>query len=1042
MSVDNEKEKKMRIQLRGMTCASCALKIENKLNQLPGVKKANVNFSLENAYIEYDPNTIGYNNFNAAIEDIGYKSNLSRIELEITPLGTSEDAETIQKFLSRQTGIYDVYVNFSAKVANIEFNPEEIEPKQIFQHIKRLGYDAKERVSALDIEQQERAKEVKRQRFKFFFALILTIPIALLNILLHFHVFSSFSSLQLLILKTVLFGMTVPVILYSGNQFFIGAYRALRNKSANMDVLVALSVAVSFTYSTLTTFTPLQGAVFYEAAAMILTFILLGKYLEAIAKGRTSEAIKKLMGLQATDATVIREGHEVLIPIDEVQIGDVVLSKPGEKIPVDGKIIEGKTSIDESMLTGESRLAKKSVGDPVIGATINKTGLIKFETTKVGKDTVLSQIIKLVQDAQSEKAPIQRLADRVAGIFVPIVILVALVTFMLWLTIGNIPLESALLAMTSVIVIACPCAMGLAIPTAIMVGTGKGAESGILIKGGESLETVYKLNAIVFDKTGTLTKGKPEVTDIVTNNLDEAEILHLAASAEKGSDHPIADAIISSANKRGISLSDPKDFEEIPGNGIKTTIDSHLISLGNSKLMTSQGISTTKFDDQIDSLQQAGKTIIYFAKNNRLEALLGIADALKPNARSAIGALKDKGLEVIMLTGDNTKTAKAIASQLGIDQVLSEVLPQDKANEIKKLQTEQRKVVAMVGDGINDAPALAQADVGIAIGSGTDVAIEAGDIVLMRNDLRDVVAAINLSKKTVFKMKTNLFWAFIYNISGIPLAAGVLFLIAGFFLPPGLAAAFMAMSSVSVVSNSLLLKRYNPKTKDQIEEDARLLGEIREYEDPVCHMKGPFTIESEYKGKKYYFCNPNCKIEFDRNPIKYITKDGAIRPEPLTDEYISDEIEVDLDEIGEEIQHTSGPQLRCPVCGAQQDVPTHCGKPMHLEEVDGSPMLVCWMGPDCGKQEIPMHHDRPMEYIEDIQVHNKQTQEEVTRTTEKKPKLKCSKCGTTQDVPMHCGKPMHIEEVDGKSMLVCWMGLGCGKQEIPTHHDAPMQLIE
>ncbi|MHA1276177.1 MAG: heavy metal translocating P-type ATPase [Candidatus Helarchaeota archaeon] len=972
MTANNEEEKKMRIQLRGMTCASCALKIENKLNQLPGVKKANVNFNLENAYIEYDPKAIGYENFSAAIEDIGYRSNLSRIELAIDLLNSPEEAETIQHFLARQPGIYDVYVNFSAKVANIEFNPEEIEPKQVIQHIKRLGYGATERVSALDTEQLERENEIKRQKSKFFFALVLTIPIAILNILLHFQVFSSFSSQQLFVLKTLLFIMTVPVIFYSGNQFFIGAYRALRNKSANMDVLVALSVAVSFIYSTLTTFTPLQGAVFFEAATMILTFILLGKYLEALAKGRTSEAIKKLMGLQATDAIVIRDGHEVLIPITEVQIGDIVLSKPGEKIPVDGRIIEGKTSIDESMLTGESRLVKKTIGDPVIGATINKTGLIKFETTKIGKDTVLSQIIKLVQDAQSEKAPIQRLADRVAGVFVPIVITIALLTFIFWITIGKIPLESALLAMTSVIVIACPCAMGLAIPTAIMVGTGKGAESGILIKGGESLETVYKLDAVIFDKTGTLTKGKPEVTDILTNTLSEAEILHLAASAEKGSDHPIADAIISSANKRGISLSEPKEFEEIPGNGIKTKIDSNQILLGNSKLMRSHDISITKFENQITAHQKAGKTIIYFAKDNILEAILGISDAIKPNAKSAIESLQKKGLEVIMLTGDNAKTAKAIASQLGIDHVLSDVLPQDKANEIKKLQTERQKVVAMVGDGINDAPALAQADVGIAIGSGTDIAIEAGDIVLMRNDLRDVVAAINLSKKTVFKMKTNLFWAFIYNILGIPLAAGVLYLIAGFFIPPGLAAAFMAMSSVSVVTNSLLLKRYNPKTKDQMEEDARLLGEIQEIE----------------------------------------------------------------------AQSLSGPKLRCSVCGEEQDVPEHCGKPMHLEEVDGKLMLSCWMGPACGKQDIPMHHDKPMEYIEDIQLHYKQNTKEVREMTEKKPKLKCSKCDTTQDVPMHCGKPMHVENVDGKPMLVCWMGPGCGKQEIPIHHGLPMELIE
>jgi len=961
MSQEEISEKKMRLQLRGMTCATCALKIENQLNKLPGVRKATVNFGLENAYIEYDPQLTGFEKFNAAIEDIGYKSNLSRVELQVPSLKSSEDAQIIQNLLAGRQGIYKVYINPIAQIVDVEFNPEEIETKQLMNQIKQMGFEAIERISSIDSEQKAREAEIRTQKLKFIFALCLTIPIFLLNMVFMNQEFA---------IRLLLFFLTLAVIIYSGYQFFIGSYRALRNKTANMDVLIAMSVSISFIYSAFTTFNLIPGEIFYDAAAMILTFILLGKYLEAIAKGRTSEAIKKLMGLQAKTATILRDGIEVQIPIDEVQIGDIVITKPGEKIPVDGVIIEGKTGIDESMITGESQLVKKGVGDSVIGATINKTGLIQFETRKIGKDTVLSQIIKLVQDAQSQKAPIQRLADRVAGVFVPIVLLIALVTLIFWLTVGAKPPETALLAMTSVIVIACPCAMGLAIPTAIMVGTGKGAESGLLIKGGEALETASKLNTIVFDKTGTLTKGKPEVIDIISETLDSDEVLQLAASAEKGSDHPLADAIISSANKKGIILTSPKDFEEIPGKGILAKIDDDLIHVGNQKLMEDEEITFDKYQAQATELQQAGKTIIYLAKNKEIESVLGVADAIKPNSSSAIKTLQKRGLEVVMLTGDNAKTANAIASQLGITKVLSEILPQDKANEIKKLQIEGHKIVAMVGDGINDAPALAQADVGIAIGSGTDVAIETGGIVLMRNDLRDVVAAINLSKKTVFKMKTNLFWAFIYNISGIPLAAGILFLLTGFFIPPGLAAAFMAMSSVSVVSNALLLKRYNPKMKEQIEEDARLMGQIEI--DPVCHMEviPAKSLDSEYKGKTYFFCNPACKADFERAPLRYITEEGEIRPKPLPEESLSQELlpeEVEkMDEKkSQKPKAMSGkkPILKCATCGATQEVPMHCGQAMHPEKVGKKQMLVCWMGPSCGKQDIPTHHGKPMEYV-------------------------------------------------------------------------------
>jgi len=593
----------------------------------------------------------------------------------------------------------------------------------------------------------------------------------------------------------------------------------LKHRTSDMNTLIAVGTSAAFIYSTVVTFFPgvfktfgLNLGVYYDTAAMIITLILLGKMLEAIAKGHTSEAIKRLMGLRAKTARIVREGVELDIPVEEVRQGDWVVVRPGEKIPVDGIVREGLSAVDESMLTGESIPVEKHSGDRVMGATINKTGSFKFEATKVGKETVLAQIIKLVEEAQGSKAPIQRLADRVATIFVPTVILIALATFVIWLIFGPSPAFTfALLNFVAVLIIACPCAMGLATPTAIMVGTGRGAENGILIKNGESLETVHRVTTIVFDKTGTLTQGKPEVTDVAANGgFREEQVLSWAASVEKGSEHPLGEAIVHAAKEKGMQLSRVEAFEAIPGQGVKARIDGQHLLLGNLRLMEDNGVQADGLWHRAEKLAGQGKTPMIVALDGRAAGVVAVADTLKPNTREAVEALHRMGLEVIMITGDNERTAKAVASQIGIDRVLAEVLPWDKSQQVKKLQ-EEGKVVAMVGDGINDAPALAQADVGIAIGTGTDVAMESSDITLITGDLRAVIAAIQLSKRTIRTIKQNLFWAFIYNILGIPIAAGILYPFWGILLNPMIASAAMAMSSVSVVSNSLRLKRFHPK---------------------------------------------------------------------------------------------------------------------------------------------------------------------------------------------------------------------------------------
>ncbi len=712
----------------------------------------------------------------------------------------------IEKRLNKTDGITKAMVNLATERASVEYNASVVKVSDIIKIIQGLGYEAEkaEEVNQ-DKEKEQREKEIRTLKLTLIVSAVLSAPLVLAMVFAIIHLDSPWLSF----LHNPYFQLVIatPVQFIIGFRFYKHAFYALRSKSANMDVLISMGTSAAYFFSLYNVFFEevqkgMMKNLYFEAAAVIITLILLGKYLEAVAKGKTSEAIKKLMGLQAKTARVIRNGIEEDIPIEDVLLGDVIIVRPGEKIPVDGKILEGNSSIDESMLTGESLPVEKKTGDYVIGATINKFGTFRFEATKIGKDTALSQIIKMVEDAQGSKAPIQKIADQVSGIFVPVVVGIALVTFLIWyFTTGDI--TRAIVSAVAVLVIACPCALGLATPTAIMVGTGKGAENGILIKGGEHLEMAYKLNTVVLDKTGTITKGQPEVTDIVVlGNYDKNEILRLASMTEKSSEHPLGVAIYEYGKKELGIVSDPSKFEAIPGRGVMSVIDNKVIYMGTRKLMAEQKIDLGNIEVDIAKLEDEGKTAMLMAIDNQLEALVAVADTLKESSKEAIEELQKIGIDVYMITGDNKRTANAIAKQVGITNVLAEVLPENKAEEVEKLKA-KGKIVAMVGDGINDAPALATADIGMAIGTGTDVAIEAADITLMRGDLKTIPAAIRLSRKTMNKIKQNLFWAFFYNIIGIPFAALGL-------LNPMIAGGAMAFSSVSVVTNSLSLKGYDP----------------------------------------------------------------------------------------------------------------------------------------------------------------------------------------------------------------------------------------
>ncbi|WP_250229169.1 heavy metal translocating P-type ATPase [Anaeropeptidivorans aminofermentans] len=804
-------EKKENIKITGMSCAVCAGKIEKKLSQMDGVKSAGVNLATEEAFIVYDGEKVKRSDFTEAIKKLGYgvieTSNERRDNLKITGMSCAVCAGKIEKKLSKMEGVTSAGVNLATEEAFIIYDGAKLSKSEIVKAIEGLGYGVIETTeekaeTTEELFEKEKEKEAKSLKRDLIISIALSAPMLLGMILGFAGIHNSFTNV--LHNEYFQFILATPVQFYIGRRFYKNAFNAVKNGGSNMDVLVALGTTAAYALSIYNGFIAPTDMVhmgmkeiYFESSAVIITLILLGKYLESSAKGRTTEAIKKLMGLQAKAARILRDGAEVEIPIGDVAIGDIIIVKPGEKIPVDGIIVSGSSSVDQSMLTGESIPVEKKEGDFVIGATINKLGSFHMRAEKVGKDTALSQIVKMVEQAQGNKAPIQKIADRVSGIFVPAIIVIAIITFIGWALYSG-DYQQAIINAVAVLVIACPCSLGLATPTAIMVGTGLGAEKGILIKGGEYLESACNANTVVFDKTGTITKGEPVVTDVITlGEMTEEEVLSYAASAEKSSEHPLGEAIYKYVEENKIPLYETKDFKAIPGKGIYALIEGKEVYIGTRKLIEDK--HSEKAESEASRLENEGKTAMFVVVSNKLQGIIAVADTIKETSAEAVKLLKDAGIDVYMITGDNLRTAKAIAKQAGIDKVLAEVLPENKAEEIERLKKEGKKVI-MVGDGINDAPALVAADIGMAMGTGTDIAIEAADITLLRGDLKSVYQAINLSRKSMRKIKQNLFWAFFYNVVGVPFAAFGL-------LTPIIAGAAMAMSSVSVVTNSLTLKR-------------------------------------------------------------------------------------------------------------------------------------------------------------------------------------------------------------------------------------------
>ena len=817
-------EQQITLPVVGMTCANCVVSVERNAKKVEGVTDANVNFASEKVTITYDRAQRDLKSVAtdviARVERAGYTIPTATVELPLLGMTCANCANTIQRRLNKTEGVVEATVNYANERATVTYLPGVATRDDLVAAVRKAGYDvvmpAAGEEDAEDAEAAARAAEVRHQWQRLIVGAVFTLPLFLLSMARDFGLVGAWANAMWV--NWLFLVLATPVQFYVGWDYYVGAYKSLRNGSANMDVLVAMGSSVAYIYSVVILLTLTMGSMalghhlYFETSAVIITLIVTGKLLEVRAKGRTSEAIKKLIGLQAKTARVVRGGVEMDVAIAEVQTGDTVIVRPGEKIPVDGRVTDGRSAVDESMITGESMPVEKSVGDAVIGATLNKQGLLKFEATKVGKETALAQIIRLVEQAQGSRAPIQRVVDQVSAYFVPAVIGLALVTFVVWY-LGGAGFVPALLRLIAVLVIACPCAMGLATPTSIMVGVGKGAEAGILFKNSAALEQAQKLTAIVLDKTGTLTRGQPSVTDVLVSSdahLRQDDLLRLAASAERGSEHPLGESIVRAAQEAGLVLSDPAQFEGIAGHGIAAQVEGRKVLLGNLRLMEREQVALNGLGPKAQQLQAEAKTAMWLAVDGQASALIGVADTVKEGSREAVAALHEMGLMVVMMTGDNQATAEAIAAEVGIDRVFAEVLPGDKASYVAKLQEEGYRV-GMVGDGINDAPALAQADVGIAIGTGTDVAMETADVTLMRGDLRSVPQALTLSKATMRNIYQNLIWAFGYNVALIPIAAGVLApfpWVPDFLrqLNPILAAGAMAFSSISVVTNALRLR--------------------------------------------------------------------------------------------------------------------------------------------------------------------------------------------------------------------------------------------
>ncbi|MGE5265661.1 MAG: heavy metal translocating P-type ATPase [Acidobacteriota bacterium] len=825
--------KQVTLPIAGMTCASCVAHVEGGLSQVPGVEQATVNLANERATVQFNPEQTGIDKMIAAVREVGYDVVTDKITLPIGGMTCASCVMHVENGLKSVPGVLNVSVNLATERATVEMVPGAVTLGDLKHAVEDVGYEVldvgSKEEELVDRERVLREQERASERRDLIVGIIFTLPLFVLSM---WHDFmQTIPALmgpwdpffQASYFDWVLFALATPVQFYVGRSYHRGAWKSARALAPNMDLLISLGTNAAYFFSVLVIVAALfsiniPSHVYFESAAVIITLIKVGKYLEARAKGQTSDAIKKLMGLSAKTATVVREGQELQVKVEDVRVGDIVSVRPGEKVPVDGVIIEGQSTVDESMITGESLPVEKSVGDQVIGATLNKMGAFKFEARKVGKETALAQIIRLVEDAQASKAPIQRLADQISAVFVPAVLLAALGTFAVWLVFGPQPaFNFAFVNFVAVLIIACPCALGLATPTAIIVGTGKGAENGVLIRSGGALETAHKVTAVILDKTGTLTQGATAVTDVLeigqnpTSNqhLTSREILQLVASAEQNSEHPLGQAIVNRAKELDLPLSTPSEFSALAGRGVRARVNGHKVLVGNAKLLGDSRIVLDGLDARSAELADAGKTAMFVAIDGQPTGLIAVADTLKPNSRAAVAELKKLGLDVYMLTGDNPRTAAAIAKQVGIDHYFAEVLPGQKADKVKELQR-QGKTVAMVGDGINDAPALAQADIGIAIGTGADVAMEAADITLISGDLRGVVTAIALSRQTIRTIKGNMFWAFFYNVAGIPIAAGVLYPFFGILLNPIISAAAMAFSSVFVVTNSLRLRNFRP----------------------------------------------------------------------------------------------------------------------------------------------------------------------------------------------------------------------------------------